>query len=52
MYIYNILYEMIVKATQWEVNYYTNEGVLCIPQIFKAGASPSHGLMLYRGHSL
>ena len=29
-----------------------NEGVLHIPQISKAGASPSDGLMSYPGHSL
>ena len=29
-----------------------NEGVLCIPRIFKAGASPSDGLMSYSWHSL
>ena len=28
------------------------EGVIQIPQIFKAGASPSDGLMSYLGHSL
>ena len=30
----------------------SNEEVLCIPQISKAGASLSDGLMLYPGHSL
>ena len=29
-----------------------NEGVLHIPQIYKAGASQSDGLMSYPGHSL